>query len=131
MTAELYLPALPDERRVTLALAPFGRLSPWRSPGVYRLIEGDEDPEESVWVTIVEQSRQDQDPIVASALPWARYAVQLKAVASGSRGFWLARVTLHLQRELGGAVWVPGEDRVYITPDEYEHSWPAEHGGHN
>ena len=123
---EIWFEAAPSPAAVAGALAAFGELHEMRD-GTLRLVEGDEPPREGVPLALVEEAPPDA---VRRALPAARAALRASALLTSSRGFWLGRIAVEIQRRLGGVVYLPSTGDAFSDPDSFESSWPSEHGGH-
>lgn len=122
---EIWFDTAPPPAAIALAIEPYGRLHEMRD-GLLRLVEGDEPPSDGVPLTLDEQAIPPD--VVRKLVPTARATLRASTVLSGGRGFWLARMAAELQRRLGGLVYLPASGEVFTSAEEYEASWPNEHG---
>ena len=129
---ELWFASLPSRDELQEAFARWGELVSIRSGG-YRLIEpgaeqdddGDHDPRAGVPIDAIIDVAAPQS--VLALAPAAHEGLRISVMMTGSRGFWLARVTASLQGPLGGVIYVPSTGEAFADAHAYELSWPGEH----
>jgi len=125
---EIWFDTAPAPAAIGLALERFGVMHELRDGGL-RLVEADEPPEEGVPLVLVEvASPPDAVKRVVTHGPGLRALLRVAALATGSRGFWLAQVACELQRRLGGVIYAPSTGEAYADVASFERSLPSEHG---
>ena len=125
---EIWFDTAPAPAAIGLALERFGALHELRD-GELRLVEGDEPPEEGVPLVLVEVATPpDAVKHAVTHGPGVRALLRIAAVATGSRGFWLAKVAAEVQRRLGGVIFVPSSGEAFSDVESFEKSLPSEHG---
>ena len=124
---EIWWDSPPPVEAIAMALERFGTLHQLPD-GSMRLVEGDEDVGDGVPMAL------DEAPTVPAAVSQLllrpRAVLRARAVLTGARGFWLARVAAEVQKRLGGVVHLPSSGETYTDAALYEASWPGDHGGH-
>ena len=124
---EIWFDSAPPPAAIAIALERFGQLHEMRD-GTLRLVEGDEEPAEGLsWILVEVATPPDR---VKNLLPIARAMLRCAALSSAGRGYQLARMAAEIQRRLGGIVYLPASSEVFCDAEDYEASWPSEHGEH-